>query len=75
MWSYLSPEQRIPTDHPLRPIGTMVNSVLKDLSPSFSRIYSTQGRPSIPPEKLLRALPLQVFYSIRSERMLIEQPD
>ena len=75
MWSYLSPEQRIPADHPLRPIRAMVNSVLKDLSPAFSRIYSSQGRPSIAPEKLLRALLLQIFYSIRSERMLIEQLD
>ncbi len=73
MFSYISPEQRVPGDHPLRPIRKMVNEVLKELSPGFSRIYSTQGRPSIPPEQLLRALLLQVFYSIRSERMLIEQ--
>lgn len=75
MWSYISAEQRVPADHPLRPIQRMVNQVLKDLSPTFSRIYSTQGRPSIPPEKLLRALLLQVLYSIRSERLLIEQLD
>jgi transposase len=75
MWSYISPEQRVPSDHPLRPIRVMVNEVLKDLSPSFGRIYATQGRPSIPPEKLLRALLLQIFYSIRSERLLVEQLD
>ena len=73
MFSYISPEQRVPQDHPLRPIREMVNEVLKEMSSGFSRIYSTQGRPSIPPEQLLRALLLQVFYSIRSERMLMEQ--
>jgi len=73
MFSYISPEQRVPRDHPLRPIRVMVNGVLAEMSSSFSRIYSTQGRPSIPPEQLLRALLLQVLYSIRSERMLMEQ--
>jgi len=73
MWSYISPEQRVPEDHPLRPIREMVNVVLKDMSPSFSRIYSREGRPSIPPEHLLRALLLQVLFSVRSERMLMEQ--
>lgn len=73
MFSYISPEQRVPQEHPLRPIREMVNEILKELSPSFSRIYSTQGRPSIPPEQLLRALLLQVLYSVRSERMLVEQ--
>ena len=61
MWSYISPEQRVPEDHPLRPIREMVNVVLKDMSPSFSGIYSREGRPSIPPEHLLRALLLQVL--------------
>jgi transposase len=75
MWSYISPERRVPADHPLRPIREMVNLVLKDMSPSFSRIYSRDGRPSIPPEHLLRALLLQVLYSVRSERMLMEQLD
>ena len=75
MWSYISPEQRVPQDHPLRPIREMVNVVLKDMSPTFSRIYSREGRPSIPPEHLLRALLLQVLYSVRSERMLMEQLD
>jgi transposase len=73
MWSTISPEDRVPQNHPLRPIREMVNVVLKDMSPSFSRIYSREGRPSIPPERLLRALLLQVLYSVRSERMLMEE--
>jgi len=75
MWSYISPERRVPADHPLRPIREMVNVVLKDMSQGFGRIYAREGRPSIPPEHLLRALLLQVLYSVRSERMLIEQLD
>jgi transposase len=73
MWSRISPEQRVPEDHPLRPIREMVNVVLKDMSPSFGRIYAREGRPSIPPERLLRALLLQLLYSIRSERLLMEE--
>src|SRR6201984_190861 len=73
MFSYLSPEQRVPVDHPLRPIRDMVDVALKGLSRSFTRLYADWGRPSIAPEKLLRALLLQVLYSIRSERMLMEQ--
>jgi transposase len=73
MFSYLSPEERVPVKHPLRPIRLMVDDALKVLSPSFSRLYSAFGRPSIPPEKLLRALLLQVLYTVRSERMLMEQ--
>ena len=73
LWSYVSPEQRVPADHPLRPIREMVNAVLRKLSPEFNKIYSDTGRPSIPPERLLRALLLQVLYTIRSERMLMEQ--
>ena len=73
MFSYLSPEERVPANHPLRPIRLMVDDALKALSPAFSRPYSAFGRPSIPPEKLLRALLLQVLYSVRSERMLMEQ--
>src|SRR3954465_15598027 len=73
MFSYLSPEERVPERHPLRPIRLMVDDALKGLSPSFSRLYSAFGRPSIPPEKLLRALLLQVLYTVRSERMLMEQ--
>src|SRR5271156_215773 len=73
MFSYVSPEQRVPADHPLRPIRDMVDLALKGLTRSFSRLYPDWGRPSIAPEKLLRALLLQVLYSIRSERMLMEQ--
>ena len=75
MWSYLQPEQRVPQDHPLRPIRAMVDQALKDLSPRFALLYSHTGRPSIPPEQLLRALLLQAFYSVRSERQLMEQLD
>src|SRR6201993_598482 len=75
MWSYLSPEQRVPADHPLRPIRAMVDTVLAELSFEFAKLYSPVGRPSIPPEKLLRALLLQVLYSTRSERLLMEQLD
>ena len=73
MFSYLSPEERVPTGHPLRRIREMVDRALKALSPAFEEIYSAFGRPSIAPEKLLRALLLQVLYTIRSERLLIEQ--
>jgi transposase len=73
MYSYLSPEQRVPADHPLRPIREMVDLALKGLSRRFNEIYSATGRPSIPPEKLLRALLLQVLYTVRSERLLMEQ--
>ena len=75
MWSYISPEQRVPADHPLRPIRRMVDAILADLSPEFATLYAPVGRPSIPPEKLLRALLLQVLYSTRSERLLMEQLD
>jgi len=73
MWSYISPEQRVPADHPLRSIREMANAALQSLSPDFARLYSKRGRPSIPPERLLRALLLQVLYTVRSERMLMEQ--
>ena len=73
MFSYVSPEDRVPANHPLRPIRAMIDGVLKNLSRSFSRMYSNTGRPSIPPEKLLRALLLQILYTVRSERMLMEQ--
>lgn len=75
MWSYVSAEERIPENHPLRSMRTIVNGVLRDLSPLFERLYSSTGRPSIPPERLLRALLLQVLYTIRSERLLMEQLD
>lgn len=73
MFSYLSPESRVPQDHPLRPIREMVDGGLKALSSLFAELYSSLGRPSIAPEKLLRALLLQVLFSIRSERLLMEQ--
>jgi transposase len=75
MFSYISAAQRVPKDHPLRAIRTMVDDVLRRLWSDFERLYSHTGRPSIPPERLLRALLLQVLYSIRSERMLMEQLD
>src|SRR5499425_1308688 len=75
LFSYIRPEQRIPADHPLRPIREMVDTVLRELSSEFARLYPKIGRPSIPPEKLLRALLLQALYSIRSERQLMEQLD
>jgi transposase len=70
VFSYLSPEQRVPADHPLRAIRKMSDPILARLSPKFTRMYSTIGRPSIAPEKLLRALLLQVLYTVRSERLL-----
>ncbi|MHC4094142.1 MAG: IS5 family transposase [Planctomycetota bacterium] len=73
MFSYVSLEARIPADHPLRPMRARVDEALKSLSQHFSGLYASTGRPSIPPERLLRALLLQVLYSIRSERMLMEQ--
>jgi len=75
MFSYVSPERRVPADHPLRPIRRMVDEVLKGLSRRFDTLYSKTGRPSVPPEKLLRALLLQVLYTVRSERLLLEQLD
>jgi transposase len=75
MFSYVSAEQRVPKDHPLRAIRTLVDGVLRDMSRDFDGLYATVGRPSIPPERLLRAQLLQIFYSIRSERLLMEQLD
>ncbi len=75
MFSYLSPETRVRKDHPLRVVRTMVDAVLHELSPRFNRMYASEGRPSIAPEKLLRAQLLQMLYSIRSERLLIEEID
>ena len=75
IFSYLSPEERVRPDHPLRPIRRMTDQVLRELSPRFRRMYSDMGRPSIPPEQLLRALLLQALYTIRSERLLMEEID
>jgi transposase len=73
MFSHVSLEQRVPSDHPLRPIREMVDVALRELSPRFEGLYARTGRPSIPPERLLRALLIQILYSVRSERMLMEQ--
>src|SRR5271157_5816561 len=73
MFSYVSMEARIPEDHPLRAVKRMADEALRGLWRKFESLYSTTGRPSIPPEQLLRALLLQALYSIRSERMLVEQ--
>jgi transposase len=75
MFSYVSAEERVPQDHPLRAIRTLVDDVLRDMSREFDGLYARVGRPSIPPERLLRAQLLQIFYSIRSERLLMEQLD
>ena len=73
MFSYLSPEERVPMTHPLRPIRHYVDTALTALSPQVAKLYAHTGRPSIAPEKLLRALLLQVLYSLRSERLLMEE--
>jgi len=73
MFCYSSPETFVPPDHPLRPIRIMVEKALSDLSSDFAGMYSHTGRPSVPPEKLLKALLLQAFYSIRSIRLLMER--
>jgi transposase len=75
MFSYLSPEERVPVEHPLRAVRKMVDAVLQALSPAFDAMYASFGRPSIAPEKLLKALLLQVLYTVRSERLLMEQLD
>src|SRR5947208_14919909 len=73
LFSYGTLEERVPSDHPLRAIRAMVDVALKETSPRFDAIYGEDGRKSIPPERLLRALLLQLLYSVRSERMLMEQ--
>src|ERR1700756_2118283 len=75
VFSYINPEQRVPQDHPLRPLRVMTDEALHQLRPRFNSLYAKTGRPSIAPEKLLRALLLQALYSVRSERMLMEQLD
>ena len=75
VFSYLNPEQRVPQDHPLRPLRVMVDEALRGMQPGLSQLYAKTGRPSIAPEKLLRALLLQALYTVRSERMLMEQLD
>jgi transposase len=75
MFSYISLEQRVPQDHPLRAVRKLTDAVLRTLSPEFDALYADSGRPSIAPEYILRALLLQEFYSVRSERLLVEQID
>jgi transposase len=75
MFSYLTLEQRVPQDHPLREIRTLTDGVLQWLDPEFDKLYAATGRASIAPEYVLRALLLQAFYSIRSELQLVEQID
>ena len=73
MFSYLSPEQRVPADHPLRAVRALTDEALQTMSRRFASLYATTGRPSIPPEQWLRALLLQVLYTVRSERLLMEE--
>ena len=75
MFSYVSLEQRVAADHPLRAVRRLTDAVLGTLSPELDALYAASGRPSIAPEYILRALLLQVFYSVRSERLLVEQID
>lgn len=75
IFSYITPAQRVPADHPLRAVRKVVDAALEKMSARFQRLYSRTGRPSIPPERLIRALLLQVLYTIRSERQLIEHLD
>ena len=73
MFSYVSLDDRVPTDHPLRPIRKVVDEILRAMAKEFDTMYAKTGRPSVPPERLLRAVLLQIFYSVRSERLLMEQ--
>src|SRR5215467_10952354 len=75
VFSYISPERRVRSDHPLRASRAMVDEILKQLSPRLGKMYARVGRPSIPPEQLLRAQLLQMLYSVRSERLLMEEVD
>ena len=75
VFSYLSPEERVRKDHPLRAVRAMTDEILREMSPVFDSMYARRGRPSIPPEKLLRAQLLQMLYSVRSERLLMEEID
>ena len=73
MFSYVSLEERVPQDHPLRRIRELVDQILRAMAKEFDGMYAKTGRPSVPPERLLRSVLLQIFYSVRSERMLMEQ--
>ena len=71
-FSYVSLEERVPANHPLRPVRKAIDEVFRSMTKEFDGLYATTGRPSIPPERLLRSVLLQILYSIRSERMLME---
>ncbi len=73
MFSYVSLEERVPEDHPLRRIREMVDGILRAMAKDFDGLYAKTGRPLVPPKRLLRAVLLQIFYSVRSERLLMEQ--
>jgi len=75
MFSYVSLEERVPQDHPLRRIRETVDEILRGMAKDFDSLYAKTGRPSVPPERLLRAVLLQIFYTVRSERLLMEQMD
>jgi transposase len=75
VFSCISPEQQVRRDHPLRPMRTMVDEILKQLSPQFNKMYAKVGHPSIPPEQLWHAQLLQMLYSVRSERLPMEEMD
>src|SRR5229473_5316673 len=75
MLTLVTPEQRVRDDHPLRRVKPLADAALKDLSPTFEKMYSSTGRPSIPPERLLKATLLMAFYTVRSERLFCEQLD
>ena len=75
LFSYVSQENRIPQNHPMRKLRELIDPILQKMSPQFDQMYAEEGRPSIPPEYLLRASLVQVLYSIRSERLLMEELD
>ena len=75
MFSYVSLEERVSQDHPLRAVRKAVDEILRAMAKDFDGLYAQTGRPSVPPERLLRAVLVQIFYSARSERMLMEQLD
>ena len=75
MFSYISLEERVPKQHPLRKLRSMVDALLATMSTDFEAVYSKVGRPSVPPEMLLKALLLQILFSVRSERLLVEAID
>src|SRR6266852_9128643 len=75
MLSLLSPEQRVPKNHPLRRVKLLADAALRELSPVFDEMYAVKGRPSVPPERLLKASLLMAFYTVRSERLFCEQLD